>query len=180
MLRRIYKEPKVKKHPLGKRPLFDQHSDNTSSLLAGVSIPSLKQITDKDKRSFMKMNIEKLIETLRDLFNHIKLQEPTFDYTHEQVSLSKSIFELYVNGNKKTSLKIWLSYDWSPSIKMAYGHILNVSSDSSWNEMIICEPDKNNELRLKMTMNIFGQSQTNSLESIVKMIWTNQLLPYLK
>lgn len=182
LLRRIYNAPKIKKHPLGKRPVFDHTSAEAEPSLpfSTMKIPFFKQITDQDKRNFMNLSYRDIVESFGKLFNYQKHQEPSFDYSHDKVSTTKSIFELYVNGTKKAVLKVWLSHDWSTSIKMAYGPIFNYESDSSYNEMIICELNNDKELKLKMTMNLFSGSHADTPEKVVAEVWSNQLLSRLK
>ncbi len=137
-------------------------------------IPRLKKITDKDKMQFLKDSYRQILLKFLDLFEQTKIVNEEFDYFYEELSSRKAIFQGYVNGNKRASIKIWYgsTMGLSEAIYLSFGPLVNDVNDNSYNEMIVCEENSDNELQLKQTMNIFGNKDKNDIDSIVQEIWS--------
>ena len=102
-------------------------------------IPSLKRITDLEKEKFINESFQEMNTIFKELFSQMKQSNSNFDFTVENGE-AKCVYKLYVNGNVKSGLKIWLSNDFATtSIKMAYGHLSVSPLDNSYNESIVCE-----------------------------------------
>ena len=66
------------------------------------------------------------------------------------------------------------------SIYASYDNWHGDNSDNSFNEMITCEITEDKELKLKMTMNMFGNRNLCTAENVAKEIWTNHKKDYLE
>jgi hypothetical protein len=72
---------------------------------------------------------------------------------------------------------MWLGNGFGSSINtinLSYGRI-HYDNDNSMNEIIQCEIGENKELKLKMTMNMFGNREAISDKDVTKEIWRNMV-----
>jgi len=136
-------------------------------------IPKLKKITDIDKSQFLKETYQQICSKLKSLFEQTRQNNEEFEYTYEEITSRKTIFGAYISGNKKTGIKVWYgsSMGFSDGIYFLFGSHLDENSDGSFNEMINCEIDSNNELRLKRVLNTYGNKDSNDINTIVEEIW---------
>lgn len=181
LLHRIEGVPLYEKVPLGPKPKLTPisiHDESSANDFSDFNIPNLKTITDLDKEEFIVKSFYEINELFTELFSQIKYKNHTFTFVTENTS-NKYIYKLYVNGNLKTAMKIWLSDDFrTKSIKLAFGKHIRMDYDNSYNECIMCEVNDNKEIVLKMFMNILGNKNANDPRSIVKEIWQNHLSHY--
>jgi hypothetical protein len=117
---------------------------------------------------------------LEELFNTIKSANANFDYIVEKQSPSKSIFNLFIDGDINYGFKMWIDNGFGGfghnSINLKYGTTQwDYASDNSYNESIYCEVGANKKLKLKMIMNMYGNKDADTPEQIVKEIWKNNL-----
>ncbi|HDR8198780.1 TPA: toll/interleukin-1 receptor domain-containing protein [Bacillus cereus] len=179
---RIEGVPLYEKKPLGKKPKLTPLKgivEKPGIDFSDFDIPSLKRITDLEKEKFINESFQEMNTIFKELFSQMKQSNSNFDFTVENGE-AKFVYKLYVNGNVKSGLKVWLSNDFATtSIKMAYGHLSVSPLDNSYNESIVCEVNEKNELALKMQMNMFGGKDTNEPLSIVKTVWKNHITPYI-
>jgi hypothetical protein len=176
LVHKIYNVPLYEMAELG--PIPDLKPKKTVSYLETVAtgtrlIPKLKKITDMDKGQFLKDAYQQICSKLRNLFEQTKRINEEFDYTYEEITSRKTIFYAYIDGNKKTGIKIWYgsSMGFSEAIYLLYGNRIDENSDGSFNEMISCEINSKNELQLKRTMTSYGDKENNDIDSIVEDIW---------
>jgi hypothetical protein len=160
----------------GQEPPFP----STSKLFDGIRIPDLKRITDMDKIQFMEESYTGICSGLEKIFEKVKAQNPNFSFKVEKIHLKKTVFRLFVDQNLKLAIKIWLgsmnsSYE---QINFWFGHWVD-TNDNSMNETLICDVE-DNKLRLKMTMNLFGDKNANDVESIIKEIWEHHIVSSLR
>ncbi len=78
---------------------------------------------------------------------------------------------MYLDGELKYSIKMWLASDFGAieNINFAYGNRI-YPGDNSMNEVIMCEVDNDNNLRLKM-INISSNKKGFTAEDIAREIW---------
>ncbi len=195
LVHRIYRYNKYEKAPLGSQPNFlsgkAQHmagndhlhlsTKNENQDFASYStfiVP--KSYTDLEKEEFLRSNYNDIKQRFTQLFEYVKTQTTGFVYQLDEDSSKKLIFKLYIHGHHKTSLKMLIggfSHS-SPTINFTFGSH-SMQGDNSFNEMVSIE-EKDNQLRLRMLMNFRGSTDSIQPDDIVKQIWEDHLLPYLK
>ncbi len=183
LLHRIYGELLYEIEPLGKAPILKprQSTQQPKSTFSDMEIPNLKRFTDKDIEEFMNQSYKDIVQLLSELFVQIKSSNPNFEFQENRMDNTKTVFNLYVDGDYKTGIKLWLGGMFRQNtIHLSYGRHMTFSNNNSYNEAISHEFDKKNKITLKMTMNIMGNNDANSPELIVKEIWKNQISLHLK
>lgn len=157
-------------------------SVSTPATIDNRLIPKLKKITDMDKSQFLKEVYQQICLRLRSIFEQTKQRNEEFDFTCEEITSRKTIFGAYINGNKKTGIKIWYgsSMGFSEGIYFLFGNHIDENNDGSFNEMIHCEIDGKNELRLKRVMNTFGNKDSNDIDTIAEEIWIYHIKNYIE
>ncbi|XOK61174.1 toll/interleukin-1 receptor domain-containing protein [Paenibacillus elgii] len=185
LVHRVYSVGLFEKAPLGQVPDLRPKAEVPPpkvSKFSDLEVTKLRKVTDMDKATFMGNSFESLDGLFLDLFNHIKSQDADFEFTHERVTTKKVLYKLFVDGQYKTGIKMWLggwgfgSFD--DKINFSYGRHIDANHDNSMNEMLICEVIKN-EPKLKMSMNMMGENP-QSLEEIVRVIWKRNIATYLE
>ncbi|GAE36692.1 toll/interleukin-1 receptor domain-containing protein [Halalkalibacter akibai] len=185
LLHRIYEVPLLEIEPIGKMPELKPRRSTSPSFseITDVEIPNLKRITDRDIHLFMHEKFREINDLLKELFTKVQESNANFEFTAESQESAKSVYHVYIDGQYVTGLKVWLessSVFRQASIHLSYGRQSAIFNDNSYNEAIVHEIDHNKNLRLKMTMNIFGNNEAQNPNLIVKEIWKNHLLPYIK
>lgn len=178
LLYKIYGVNQFQLEPLGEKPDLTprkvqyKNEDNDITVPDINLIPNLKQITDLDKKKYMKISYEKIKEELLNLSKSTKKHNNNFEFELEQNGDFDYRITFYLNGLERTRIRFWLGN------MMGFGeHSIFISydkynfSNNSFNEMITCEV-KNNELKLKMTMNVLGFNG-DTVEEIAKQLWKN-------
>ncbi|WP_286230292.1 toll/interleukin-1 receptor domain-containing protein [Neobacillus mesonae] len=187
LIRRIYRVNPFQKAPLGEIPRFDTFTpaattqSASSTFFADIKIPNFKKITDLDKEEHLKASYNEMKQLFVQLFEHVKSVNPNFRYTFDEENNRKCFFKLYVDGQIKNGVKMWIGgmgHYSSPSINFSYGAHYSIS-DNTMNEMIYSEV-KNEQLMLRMTMNMRGRDEATTPEKIVRTIWEDQLVNSLK
>lgn len=193
---RIYGQPIHFQEPLGEIPEFKPRvpSKNTSEKqnkdisnnftsevdLFDIDLPNLKRITDQDIDSFLKGSFKEITNLFNSLFNQIKATNAEFDYDKVGFSNYETIFKLYVKGMNVNTIKIWYGSMFGGStINLAYGNHMSISANSA-NEIIMHHIDEKKQLRLKMTMNMYGNNTAMSPKEIVQEIWKNNISHTIK
>ncbi|WP_144594143.1 toll/interleukin-1 receptor domain-containing protein [Priestia flexa] len=196
LLHRLYKMPLYYVAPIGEVPELTpkipsrqtQQSLNnvnevttTSSMnFADLDLSIPKIITDKDINIFLKQSFKDIVEGFNLLFKHIQSINPQFDFDREDINTYKTVFILYINGQNVSGIKIWYGNSVGGNmINCSYGRVIS-SSDNSMNEMITYDIDEKQNLKLKMTMNIFGHNMASTPEEVVKEIWKNNISPTIQ
>jgi hypothetical protein len=181
LLHKIYKKELIERPKLGQRP--ELKARKIDSIVSGINenkedylvVPNLMRITDIDKNKFMKESYSHIINGLSSYLKKTKSSNSNFDFESETITSKKSIFKMYINGTQKYAIKIWLGSGLGGSqetINLSYGNFVS-DGDNSMNEIITCDVDKNNNLGLKMTMNIFGNRELVDVKVIILEIWKN-------
>jgi len=162
---------------------LDQSTEHKKSYIDNYEIPDIREITDIEKEKFMKESFVKIRDDLELLFSKIKEKNKNFEYIHEKVSSTKSIFKLYKNGNFIDGIKMWLynlirgtTYD----ICFSYGD--NLWNNNSINEQLTFATTKDNEFRLKYSFssNFFNDDNLFNSDEIVNVIWENHIKNVIK
>lgn len=185
LLHRIEGVPLYKMEPVGKpRKLQPRDLDNVKSEgvdFSDFDIPNLKRITDRDIEKFMKDSFKQIIGLFNILFTKIQSLNPNFEFDQEEVDNHKTVFKLYVEGQNVNTIKIWYGGSFGRNnINLSYGRHTNIMADNSTNEMITYEINEKKQLKLKMTLNIFGNKDVSSPDDIVKEIWKNSIAHSVK
>lgn len=142
----------------------------------GEIIPNLKRITDLEKNRFMKESFIEMKKGFTKLLENTKSKNPNFEYEYDDITSKKTIFKIYLDGNLKYSIKIWLYSTLGDieNINLAYGNRIS-SGDNSANEIINCEVDEDNNLKLRMIMNMFSSQKFFTAIEIAIEIWKRSL-----
>lgn len=196
LVHRIYRHNSYEKAPLGSMPSFLASNVQPSSLVedtipqpikketnifesfSTLEIP--KSFTDLDKEEFLRSSYDEIMNQFTALFNHVKTQTPGFTYQLDVENARKHIYRLYINGQHKTSVKMLLGSGFGNhhSINFSFGN-QSMFSDNSFNEMLSIE-EKNNQLNLRMLMSLRHNDTLVKPTDIVKRMWEDHLLPYLR
>lgn len=188
LIHKIYGTPLYEMEPLGEVPELKpirREPPTTTPLtidFSDIEVPNLKRITDKDKETFIENSYVEINRVFDEFFNKIKLTNPNFEYSNDKLSNTKSNFSIYVDGKRVTGVKMWISNRWGQkSINLSYGSSgLGFENDNSYNESIVSEIGQDKTLKLKMTMNVFGNNRdTSTPTEIVKEVWKNNLSHYI-
>jgi vacuolar-type H+-ATPase subunit F/Vma7 len=187
LLHKIYKVDLIEKPKLGTRPNLKPQkiaaliSESSLGVDENSIIPSFSKITDIDKNKFMKQSYSEIIDGLCSLLEKTKNINKNFDFEIDTITTKKTIVRMYLDGSQKYSVKIWLGNGLGArqeTINLSYGYFVS-ESDNSMNEIIMCELDKQNKLRLKMTMNFSGVRDSVDSKTVTLEIWKNISI-YLK
>lgn len=159
---------------LKSKNLEETDSDNLDDF--SKLIPNFKQITDLDKNRFMKKSFEEIKNFFIVLLKNTKNRNSNFDYEYEDITSKKTIFKLYLDGNLKYSIKMWSASNYGniENINFLYGNIISYE-DNSMNEIVKCELDEDNNLKLRMTMNIRSNKKPSTAKDVAIEIWENSL-----
>lgn len=156
------------------KPTFPKNEKGKDNKKSFIDIPNFKKITDLDKNKFIAENFEALCKMLEHALSGTKIKNPNFDYTLEKINPRKIFASLYLEGNLKHNIKIWVDNEigfGTDSIKILSGGRVQVNNDNSYNEQITCEV-KGNKMYLKMLFN-FGSDRANSIDGIFNIIWSD-------
>lgn len=176
---KILKKDRIEMEPLGEIPDLKSRKVTMETLQktrsVGISdglIPDFREITDRDKNRFMKQSYTEIIEYLSQFADQTKQRNHNFDYEIDVVTNKKSVIRYYINGMEKQTVKIWLGSNFSRDehIFLSYNGDM-IDSDNSFNEMITCEVDRNKNLKLKMTMQLYGDKEEKDTNEIAVEIW---------
>lgn len=179
LLHRIYGIDLIEKTPLGRKPDLEPKRIRGAVQQSAGSfddlIPNLMEPTDRDRNKFMRESYLQIKDGLLQLLEATKRKNANFDFECESLASKKSVFRIYINGQQKYAVKIWLGSGFGSreeSINLSYGNHIS-ESDNSMNEYISCEVTTDKALRLKMHMNMFGNRDAHTPEEVVREIWLN-------
>ncbi len=182
LLHRIYKVPMYEVFPIGSwpglGPISSSRTNSFNSLENNDLIPSFKRVTDLDKNRFMKESYSKMKETFQSLMESTSKKNSNFEYECNNIDNRKVIYDLYLDGDLKHSIKMWLGSNFGGinDINLAYGKRIS-QNDNSMNEIIRCEVDSDNIMYLTRTLNIYSNNKgSNAPEGIAKEIWSESLI----
>lgn len=192
LLHRIEKVPLHPQEPLGEKPVLTPQNvrddmnctseiqDHSEDIFRDIEIPNLKRITDLDKDKFLEQSYVKINNYFVEIFDKVKKANPNFHYTKEQVTEKKHVYQLYVDGEHRTGVKIWLGNSFGKGIHLVFGNRIDPFNDNQMNDIIRCEVTHDNEMILKMTFNMYGGPDSYTPEEIVRIIWENRLKEWVK
>lgn len=182
---KILKVNRIEMEPLGeitslKPRKITRETIKINNDINGDLIPNFREITDRDKYRFMKESYSEIIMHLTEFAEQTKQKNNNFDFEVDVVNNKKSIIRFYINDMEKRSVKIWLDSKFSQqeNILLSYDSY-GIDSDNSCNEMIMCDVNKDKELKLKMMMNMFGNRGETDTNGVAVEVW-KQILQYLK
>ncbi|MHB1421070.1 MAG: toll/interleukin-1 receptor domain-containing protein [Bacillota bacterium] len=185
LLHKIYKVDLLEKSPLGKRPdLKPRKTVRTERvIMEGFDdlVPDFREVTDADKNKFMKSSFLQIRDGLIQILESTREKNSNFDFDYENITSRKTIYNMYIKGSQKYAIKVWLGNGFGAStetINLAYGNHIS-DRDNSMNEIIGCEVDKDKTLKLRMTLNMFGDQEAGTPSEVLKQIWKN-VIPWLR
>lgn len=144
------------------------------------SIPNLKRITDKDKDEFLTTSYKVINRTLESIFEKVRTSNPNFDFTAEHINQTKVVFSIYLDGSLVRIVRLLMGAGFhSNSISILYGNSHYIMSDTSSNEMIVCEVTSDNELILRPLMQSFSRKVSTPSE-IALGIWEDHIVKMIK
>lgn len=180
LLHRIYNVPMYEVFPVGSRPNLGPVNSSRSKAPNNYDnddiIPNFRRVTDLDKNRFMNESYVKMKETFHALLESTSKKNSNFEYESNVIDNRKIFFSMYLDGNLKHSIKMWLGANFGgiSDINLAYGTRI-YQNDNSMNEIIRCEVDSGNELLLTRTLTISSSKTRTTPEEIAKEIWTESL-----
>lgn len=186
LVHRLHKRELYEKSPVGPVPDFDsfkKRDHGTKEVLFedGFSVSVPKQYSDLDKKRFMEDSFSQICSRFDRIFKQLEAQNTRIRYSMEQINSKKYVFEVFIDGELKTGLKIWIDKWFGSSdaqIMMSYGTGFGYGHDSGTNENISSEVE-NGKLYLRMTMDYMGDD-SRTVEDIVKSVWERHLHHYFK
>lgn len=185
LLCRIFKINLIEQSPLGKRPELKPRKTvrPDRAIIEDIDylVPNFHEVTDAEKNKFMKNSFLQIRDGLIQILEGTSEKNSNFDFDYEDITSRKTIYKMYINGSQKYAIKVWLGNGFGASIEtinLAYGNYIS-DSDNSMNEVISCEVDKDKTLKLKMTLNMFGNKEASTPSEILKEIWKN-VIPWLR
>lgn len=185
LLHRIFKIDLIEQTPLGKRPDLKPKKVARPDRFAieGIDdlVPDFREITDADKNKFMKSSFQQIRGGLIQILESTREKNSNFDFDYEDITSRKTIYKMYINGSQKYAIKLWLGNGFgarTETINLAYGNHIS-DSDNSMNEIIDCEVNKDKTLKLKMTLNMFGDKEAGTPSEVLREIWKN-VIPWLR
>lgn len=195
LLYRLYEKQRYYVEPVGEVPTLDpkipsrrikedlRDINKVKPLnidFSDLDLPISKRITDRDIEKFLKESFKQIVEGFTSLFMHVQSINSDFEFDQDNINNYKTIFSLYANGQNMIGIKIWYGNSFgNNSINLSYGRFI-IESDNSMNEMITYDIDEKKELKLKMTMNTYGNKAASTPEEIVKEIWKNNVHPIIR
>jgi hypothetical protein len=194
LIYRLYEKPLYFVQPLGEVPTLEpripsrqvpgQPTINKPKSpefdFSDLNLQNHNRITDRDIEIFMKDNFSQMVRIFHLLFTEYQSTYPNFQFDQDDVDSRKTIFTLYKDGQNVNGIKIWYGGSFGRNtINLSYGRHIS-TSDNSTNEMISYDIDSNNQLKLKMTMNFFGNKAASTPEDVVKEIWKTNISHSLK
>jgi hypothetical protein len=189
LLHRIYNVPLYEMEPIGEIPDLKPRSalqiaeTRSDKFFDAISIPNIKGVTDFDKLQYMEWSYQEINRYLRLLFEEIKSSNLGFHYTDEKVTEKKHIYRLFVDGQMRSGVKIWIGNSLgakTPTISLKFDANLDYNHDGSMNESISCEETTDNRLTLRMIFNLFGEKGPHDPKSIVNEIWRSHLAHHFR
>lgn len=188
---RIYGKKRYYVEPIGEMPKFalkipsrnpDGQANGTDKAIpmnadfSDLNLSKLKPITDREIDLFLKDSFKQIINLFFSLFTEVKAINPGFDFDQDNLDNHKTLFKLYVDGKSVNAIKVWYGNSFGGNtINLSYGNYLSMS-DNSMNEILTHYIDDQNELKLKMSMNSFGNRNATTPDEIVKEIWKNNIV----
>lgn len=145
-------------------------------------IPNLKDYSDDDKDDFLRGVMLEIWSFLNELSVRTNERNSNFTYKIESNTENEKIIYFYMNNVLKTGIHIRLGKTFGRNSQMllSYGMNLTRGNLSSFNDMISCEIDSNNEMTISgLTMSLSSRGKKNSRE-ISESIWKEQVLNRLK
>lgn len=185
LLHRIFKIDLIEQAPLGKRPDLKPKKVARPDrfTIEGIDdlVPDFREVTDADKNKFMKSSFQQIRGGLIQILESTREKNSNFDFDYEDITSRKTIYKMYINGSQKYAIKLWLGNGFGArieTINLAYGNLIS-DSDNSMNEIIDCEVNKDKTLKLKMTLNMFGDKEAGTPSEVLREIWKN-VIPWLR
>lgn len=175
LIYKIFKVDRIEVEPLGDMPNLKPKKVSIDTIHQNKDeelIPDFNVVTDRDKSKFMKSSFKEIINNLKELADKTKLKNSYFDYDIEFITNNKIIVKYYLNGMEKYSVKMWFgnSFYREENICLSYGRFV-IDGDNSCNEIIACEINEDKELKLKMTMTMFGNRGLMDAKDISIELW---------
>jgi hypothetical protein len=143
--------PPIVRQPSDKpRPAKPSEETGTNE---GVYIPTVKKKwTDKDKDAFLKDAFGRIYSYFEKAKAALQRQHAEVEVNLEQITSRKFVCQLYMDGTKKNSGKIWITQDFGRGkIGFSEGPGAESSNDNSYNE-ILSVNEADNKLFLSAAM----------------------------
>ena len=128
--------PKKPSFPLGPEE-FPVDAPKVSETSGGYMPKIRREITDLDKRRFVKETFQTVRQKFETSLERLKHENDHVEYEFTLVDQGKFTCEIFVDGQTRARCKIWLDSGHSSGhdIKYAEGH-LDISQDSSYNDAL--------------------------------------------
>ncbi len=186
LIYRLQKVPMFELKPVGEKKVRQPRKEvvtTANTIMKDFKIPKLNPPTDLEKNTFIQESFNFIIEGLDEILTIVQKENPNFYYQKENLTSSKTVYAFYLNGQNTSNLKLWLGsfFGSSKQIQFSVGRYVDVNNDNSMNGSVNIEVDENFNFSLSMPMNIFSNNKKNlSYEEVIKEIYANNILPYLK
>lgn len=145
-------------------------------------IPNLTEYKEQDKNDYLTQEMNKMWNTFVDLSDRTVKANASFSFDIEVNEMTEKILYFKVNNIIKTGIHMILHNMFSSysQIVLSYGTRFTQGNSNSFNEMISCSINNNNELELSgLTMNSDGSNSKDPIE-MAKNIWSTHIVQQLK
>ena len=186
LIHRLQKVPMFELKPIGTKKVRQPGKEvitTANSIMSDFKIPKLTPPTDLEKNIFIEENFKRIIEGLDEILHRVQRENIPFQYQKEIINKHKTVYSFYLNGHNKNNLKLWLGslFGSSKQIQFSVGHYIDINNDNTINGSVEAALDKDYNFYLTMPMNIFsGISKSLSYEDVIKEIFEQNILPYIK
>lgn len=158
-------------------PFQTLNTNNISSKL-GLDFTKIKQMSDLDKKKFIKSAFENVVDLIKSIAVEFCIKNHYFQIEYEEIDNVTVAFDIYKNESKIQSIQIWFGNliggrDYNIFVGNAIG------GKNSFSQMIGCK-DENGILVLDVSFGMFTQKNNGTVEEVVKQLWESFFQIYLR
>lgn len=145
----------------------------------GIRKGSQKEsFTDLEIDTFMMQSFRQILDLFEQLCRQYARENPIYTFNAEIMDSRNKIYQFYKNGMYKTGLKISLENQFGTLQIGISTNQLNFTSGHSWNGLY-SYTIVNGELKLKATMNLWGDNGAMDVSGVVRDIWEHYMVMHL-
>jgi hypothetical protein len=121
---------------LNVKKIIDKTSDDEDD--EPIHIPKIKRtISDLEKKKFLKSSFNEIKDYFQNTLTKLKKSNAHIETELEQITLSKFVATVYVEGNLKSQCKIWIGGMWGSENSISFSEgtrVLDINNDNSLND----------------------------------------------
>ena len=138
-------------------------------------VPRIKKsYTDRDKHQFLRLSFEEVVNLIDQFASDTKEEYEDIEYDIEKVTSRKVLFSLYKSGGLVTQAKIFIGgMMGSDSICINFGSNIDVSSDTSYHDIISLKEAESGLGFSSLGLSSFGQNQDKHMSprEVAEYLW---------